>query len=382
MKLLLDILGFLIISLVPLFFKIQIFLMKPSVCCLQFFCKDQTPFDIFLEQSLAFRSIDYTNCELCHFPVRNEVNDSSHEDLIIAAAVNHITNENFFSRTIRTTGSKCHIVIVCDEEAMNKLPKERYESAVSCGVQFCVVPSKRWGGGYWGKATIAYYYVLAYILRNRGVFKRIIFQDLFDSIFQGDPFTSDLISSPNEIHVTSEYTSLQSQFMMQSIKEANLTISEWFLKKHFANSSHFGGLAETILTFLLIYVSVNDFAHSWNDQITANYIEYIGALRAYGLYYSDETKLQRFINFWARRPITGDSIGYVKAFNGNDNNYAICLHHIYKRNNIMLNLAEVCPIKERNKTLVNDYFGKCNERCISDIMNYYNKLDHKNNMST
>ena len=367
----LNILGFLIIS----FFKIS--LIKPSVSCLQFFCKDETPFDIFLEKSLAFKSVDYTSCELCRFPVRNEVNNSSHEDLIIAAAVSHIANENFFSRTIRTTGSKCHIVIVCDEEAMNKLPKERYESAVSCGVQFCVVPSKRWGGGYWGKATVAYYYVLAYILRNRGLFKRIIFQDLYDSIFQGDPFTSDLISSPNEIHVTTEFIpNNKSIQMVKYYKDANITVPESYLKKDYRNSSHFGGLADTILRFLLLYISINDFGHSWNDQVTQNYIEFSGALKEHGFSYSDDYQLQRFINFYAQKPIQGKRIGYIKALFGN-NSYAVSLHHIYSRTSIMVNLAEVCPIKERNETLVNDYFGKCKYKCIKAIMKYYHSLDNR-----
>ena len=38
----------------------------------------------------------------------------------------------------------------------------------------------------------------------------------------------------------------------------------------------------------------------------------------------------------------------------------------------MLNLAEVCAIKERNKTFMNNYFGNCNILGISDIMIFYN----------
>ena len=339
-----------------------------------YFCKDTTPWDIFLEPSLALKNIDYSRCELCNFTVRNEINDSTNEDLIITAAVGHIANENFFARTIRTAKSKCRIVIVCDKNAINGLPKERYKAAVACGVQFCVVPKRNWNTGYWGQASIAYYYVLAFLLRNRGRFKRIIFQDLFDSVFQGDPFTTDLTSHPNEVHVTTEYQLGNNSFMNIFYKEANIIEPEWYMKKYFKNSSHFGGSAETILNFMLVFVSVNDFGHSWNDQITANYMYFSGAMEKYGITYNDDTKLERFVNLISGKPVEKTNIGNYHALFSSET-YAVSIHQTWVNADVMLNIAQICSIKERDENKVRDYFGKCNDDCIKKIMEYYKKID-------
>ena len=345
--------------------------------CAAYFCTDSTPLEIFMEPSLALKTVDYSKCELCHFKVRNEMNDSSPDDLMISSAVGHIANENFFSRSIRTVQSKCRVVIVCDEVAINDLPKERYESAVKCGVQFCVVPTKTWEGGYWGQASVAYYYILAFLLRNRGLFKRVIFQDLFDSVFQGDPFTSDLIRKKNEIHVTHEFKTGDEQFMVEHYAKMNISQPEWYKKKYYINSSHFGGFAETIIKFLLVFVSVNSFKDGWMDQTTVNYMIFSGILKKHGLKFSKNSRTQRFINLISGKPVEKAKYGYYHA-HYSKYHYAVCLHHTWSNYDIMVNMAEYCPIKERNETLIRDYFGKCNDYCIYRIMEYYKNLEsHK-----
>ena len=340
-----------------------------------FFCRDPTPLEIFMEPSLALKTVDYSKCELCHFTVRNEMNDSSPDDLMISSAIGIIKNENFFSRSIRTVQSKCHIVIICDEVAINNLPKERYESTVKCGVQFCVVPTKTWEGGYWGQASAAYYYILAYLLRNRGLFKRVIFQDLFDSVFQGDPFTSDLILSENEIHVTHEFKRGKDGFMKKYYKEMNIVQPCRHRRKYFINSSHFGGFAETILRFLLAYVSVMSFKDGWNDQTTINYLSFSGILKSHGISFSDDSRPQRFINLISGRPVEKAKYGDFHA-HFSKNSYAVSIHQIYMSRDIMANIVEYCPIKERNETLIKDYFSKCDDICIERIMKYLHEIDN------
>ena len=343
----------------------------------KYFCKDPTPFDIFLADSLELQDVDYSQCDPCHFTVRNEAQDSSPRDLLIAAAVKNIANEQFFARSIRTVQSKCHVVIICDEEAMSKLPKERYEAAVKCGVQFCVVPIKNWHGGYWGQATVAYYYVLAFLLRNRGKFNRIIFQDLYDSIFQGDPFTSDLLSAYNEIHVTHEFHLPSSPFMRKQYNKYKITVPEEFRNEYYKNSSHFAGYAEIFLKFMLLFVSVNYFKKGWNDQVTANYLNYYGLLQEYGLNYSDPGKANRFINMINAHGAEKASLGNYHAILSNNQKYAVCIHHTWFKIRVFLDIAKFCPIQERNPVLVKKYFGKCKKSCIKRIMHYYEKLDNK-----
>ena len=335
-----------------------------------YFCRDYTPFDIFLIPNFAVRDISYKECELCNFTVRNQLQDSCNRDVLIGTAVRHISNEHFFSRSIRTAHSKCHIVIICDQKAISDLPKKRYEAAVKCGVQFIVVPLKEWNGDYFAYASVGYYYVLAFLLRNRGKFKRVVYQDLFDSVFQGDPFTKDLITSYNEIHVTTEYFKGNNEYMINYYKRANITQPEFYKEKWFKNSSHFGAYEETMLKFMLIFVSVNDFKMGWNDQITANYLEFSGILRKNNLFYSDDKKIERFVNLISSQPIEG-SFGNIHAIFSKEE-YAVALHHIWSRPNILINISQYCMIHETNKTLAKDYFGKCNEKCINQIWERYN----------
>ena len=337
-----------------------------------FYCKDPTPFEIFMSQGLELTDVGYEQCNLCNFTVRNEAQDSTPDDLIIGVALRHISNENFFARTIRTTGSKCRIVFVCDDIAIENLPKERYDDAVKCGVQFSVVPSKSWNGDYFSLAAAAYYYVLAFLLRNRGRFYRIIFQDLFDSVFQGDPFTTDLVTWPNEIHATHEFLNGWCNYMVTYYKKAGITQPKWYGDRYFKNSSHFGAFAETMIKFLLVFVSVNNFAMGWNDQITANYILFNGDMERYGLYYSNDTKLERFINLVNNRE--RNQLPNFHAHFSNNNQYAVSVHHTWQRKQVMLNIVQICPIKERDPKLVRDYFGKCNDGCFRTIMNYLNNL--------
>ena len=348
-----------------------------KINAITYFCKDPTPLEIFLAPTLEYKEVDYSNCELCTFTVRNEFQDSRPNDLIIAPAIWNIANENFFSRSLRTAQSKCHLAIVCDEIAIDRLPKERYEAAVKCGVQFCVVPSKKWGGGYFDQCAVTFYFVIAYILRNRGRFHRIIFQDLFDTVFQGDPFTTDLVVSSNEIHATHEFLDGNNRFMVNLYKRANITQPEWYKKRFFINGSHFAAFSETLLKFLLIFISVNHFGKLWNDQMTDNYLVFSGILESYNLHYTIEERPQRFINLISGKPTERTSLGNFHAYFTNDQSYAVALHHTYNRVDIMVNMAQFCPIKERDQNLVRNYFGKCRDFCIKEVMKYYHKLDNQ-----
>ena len=58
------------------------------------------------------------------------------------------------------------MVFVFDRNALSSLTKDRYEQTVRCGAQFIVLDNKKWID-YWSHASGAYYYVLAFLLRNR-----------------------------------------------------------------------------------------------------------------------------------------------------------------------------------------------------------------------
>ena len=345
-----------------------------------YFCLDPAPFDIFLLDSMAVIDKPYSNCSLCNFSVRNDHPNSTSNDLLITFANNHITNENFFVRSLRTTNSSCKVVILCDENAFDNLPQNRFEEAQNCGVQFIVVPNKPCpkgsvSGVYISCMLIGYYYILAFLLRNRGKFRRIIYQDLFDTFFQGDPFAEILFKNKYEIHTTTECSSYaQNWFMRYATHKQNLTIPNEYMNKYFKNSSHFGGDAETIYEFFMLFVSTMSFSSGWDDQIHMNYLEMSNILNKRGLSYSSD-EIERFVNLKSPRK-TYQHLGNIHAFSSSTD-YALAVHQIYMRNDLFVDMVKACPILDKDEDIVHKYFGKCDNKCINSVMKIINKTNGK-----
>ena len=95
------------------------------------------------------------------------------------------------------------------------------------------------------------------------------------------------------------------------------------------------------------------------------------------MHYSSLDNLQYYINFLSAVPREYTTIGNFHAQISNTE-YAICLHHTWSRIDVMVEIARVCPIKERNQTFVQNYFGSCKNDCIKAIMNFYKEHDMKN----
>ena len=362
-----------VICLVLLFANAKI---VPHSIIFSFFCKDPTPFDILLDEALILKDIPVNNCHTCNYKVHNEAANSQNNDLVIGVALGGFSNEFFFSRTLRTVGSKCKLVFLCDRDAFSSLTKDRYEQTVRCGAQFIVLDNKKWID-YWSHAAGAYYYVLAFLLRNRGKFNRIIFQDLFDSIFQGDPFTTDLIPGENVIHVADEVEVHGNSFSQYYYKKANIPVPQRLLSKTIVNSAHFSAYQETMIRFLELFVSVNHYSKNWFDQATANYLEFGGFLRKYNLRYANYRESNKVLNInQLPRNLLGP-LGDIHARNS-VTQYATIIHHTWTSIELMKNMLKHCPIKERNPPKVQKYFGKCGKECVTSLMAY---LEHLDNMT-
>ena len=176
-------------------------------------------------------------------------------------------------------------------------------------------------------SIVEFYYILAFLLRNRGKFRRIIYQDLFDTFFQGDPFSDVIFKKDNEIHVTTEYsTNVGNGFMRKVYKNQNITVPEEYRNKYFKNSSHCAGIAENILKFFMLFVSTMSFKDGWDDQGQFNYLEFSGELNNKGLYFSSDQEVERFLNLRAPFEVN-ESLGNVHAFLS-DKVYAFALHRL------------------------------------------------------
>ena len=82
-----------------------------------------------------------------------------------------------------------------------------------------------------------------------------------------------------------------------------------------------------------------------------------------GITYNDDTKLERFVSLISGKPVFSSET------------YAVSIHQTWVNADVMLNIAQICSIKERDENKVRNYFGKCNDDCIKKIMEYYKKID-------
>jgi hypothetical protein len=146
-----------------------------------------SPFDVAGYRRLSdFKSYDGASCDPCLFTDRSRRPDSSAADCVIAVMFNMTFNLVPFVRTLRTTGSRCRIVVLADDTALSKLDVNLTMFLESCGVTVVRV----WHPAATSNAILLVRNrVLLHFLRlRRSLFKRIVIADLYDTIFQGDPF--------------------------------------------------------------------------------------------------------------------------------------------------------------------------------------------------
>lgn len=134
-----------------------------------------------------YKSDVSTHCTLCNFSSRNHRSNSSPTDVVMVTMLNMTYNILPFTRSLRTTGSKASIVFFIDNTAEGKLKSSKLMNFMTeCGCTFINI------------GTVEKSRNTLLLLRN-GVcfdflqtrptlFKRVLIVDLFDTVFQGDPF--------------------------------------------------------------------------------------------------------------------------------------------------------------------------------------------------
>jgi hypothetical protein len=130
-----------------------------------------------------------SDCESCSFTVRNQDPDSSQSDAVIATMFQHSYNLVPFVRSLRTTGCKARIVFLIDNSVLIVMDSDLTSFLGRCG---CTLINL-------GNIDLSRNSML--LLRNRvldrfferraHVFERVVIVDLYDAIFQGDPFYQD-----------------------------------------------------------------------------------------------------------------------------------------------------------------------------------------------
>jgi hypothetical protein len=135
-----------------------------------------------------FRLFQPGKCHMCNFTVRNSQADSTPRDIVITMAFSNLTNIVPFTRTLRTTGCHATFVLFVDPPAWQAIDRNLQHMLDSCG---CTprLPCLPHGD----TPVVARFGILWEFLRDRQtIFDRVLIVDLYDVVFQGDPFQAGL----------------------------------------------------------------------------------------------------------------------------------------------------------------------------------------------
>lgn len=142
----------------------------------------------------GFPIVNFDECPLCKFIPRNYKSNSSPRDVLITSGFHDFFGFISALRTLRTTGCKAQYIIFSDEDTLKeKLTTDSENIYKKCGAH--VIKFKRLGP--MSRDTIFTQRLILihnFLYQRMNFIDRVIAFDMFDTVFQGDPFTTDFTS--------------------------------------------------------------------------------------------------------------------------------------------------------------------------------------------
>lgn len=236
-------------------------------------------------RSSDFHPKAFHNCHQCSFPVRNNNSNSKENDLITGVMIESIEGFIPFVRTLRSTGSLATLVIFIDHRAFRRFTPNHSKQIENCAVLFYNIGRIPFTQDY-----LSFYIpVIDYIIIQQQYIDRVLFLDIYDIVFQGDPFTDQIEN--NTLYFISQMYTYEQNPKMRTLHIFNLTHEPKYLKLPVINAGHFYGDVNVMLQFFDLVVKTHEklikdnFSYENNDQEVVNYIYITGQLEAHNITY-------------------------------------------------------------------------------------------------
>ena len=180
------------------------------------------PYDLnFPTQKLIFVPFDENKtanqCNLCNFKPNNNQPNSSPDDVVITLSYGNIQNAALFIRTLRTTKTKASCVFIMEKDLYNSLHENLTVLLDKCKVQIITFEFPSSGIDFL-KKNYCFHLAELFLRYNQVTIKRVIICDLYDVVFQGDPFHELL--PKNELHIVDEGFTYNGDDMIKIINRA------------------------------------------------------------------------------------------------------------------------------------------------------------------
>ena len=289
------------------------------------------------------------NCVLCNFASDDRKADSTPHDVVMTHSVGKLVNLLPFVRSLRSTGSNCSIVIFISLSDY-KPYKEQMKAAEDCGVQFVYVdvPKNLLKNSRF-HVFIPFYY--DFILKNKNKIHRVLKCDLFDTLFQLDPFNDKYFKNNTFFMYTEKSNGYHCRDMVK-LSQTHLT-NGWYNRRYYcagvygAEANHFLDLMKLYMDFIKpTKYSIEVLGKNISDQDIFNYLINTGQFSDgnFILAEDQEPGYQSIRHLWwyhLREREKYDKLGYIKQYFDRKKIVPI-LHHVHM-DLIKDKTIEACP---------------------------------------
>ena len=333
-----------------------------------FFTTISTPFELLLSNEFKLKYYAKSpNCSLCNFSVRNsDLSNSSPKDVSIIPGVGLTQNIEVFVRTLRTTGSMSSCVILLDNITYNELSKETYKELIQCGAQIIncgPVNIVEYIDAY----NYCYAYTFFFIEANRHLIDRVIRFDMFDTVFQGDPFNTQI---DDQLNIIDEGTTMHTSPYFFDINAVWISHFDPNIKKYngkiYKCAGYIGGSIDTMYKAFGVFIEYMRLGTINNDQGAVNYFYFNNIYKKAGIKVVGNRKFE-LVRHCAFIPLEEhDSLGDVRTIR-DKNLFASVVHHYYMNPSLQFSILKSCP---RNHKTMNFYISHCPEHYVSKMESF------------
>lgn len=293
---------------------------------------------------------NWENCTACAMTKDLTYSNSQENDVIIVAGFSICVNSCLFVRTLRATGSKAQVVMLLDEQSYKSIDPISKEELENCGAQVVNCGDFKFTDKR-SRCTLKFMLTHLYIRRNIQKMNRVILVDLFDTVFQSDPFNIQ-VGKANELNVIHEGLKLKkSDRNIGFLKELNYYPTREDLDDYYICSGYIGGTADVLYKITELYFLIMFTDPGVDDQGLLNYFILSGTTKARGLTIAPHRK-DELVRHCAVRRMTGDFNNVTGI--ASKNVRAAVIHHYYRSAKFIRSVLKVCPMKEGQKNYVSD----------------------------
>ena len=284
-----------------------------------------------------------TDCLLCNYS-NVGFSDSTKRDVIITYAAKKVMNIALLQRTLRTTKTNSSLVIMLDMEALNSIDFITFQFFKNCSTQIVITPDIPFKST--GNSCKHFFIPLMYLFLkiNRYLIDRVIFVDLYDTLFQGDPFNEFI--RKNEIHLVRELVTNNQHCGKLKWPQCYFPDFQWNDPNEYQyNSGYFGAFIDEMLCFLKVLCQYTKY-NKCHDQALVNIIYNWNLLHPFKIKFSNIFIDERVLMVYNHKLSRG--FPYCQG-NYLDNSIATVIHLYYQANkDFQRSVLKYCPRPDKS----------------------------------